>query len=62
MKLKIKWAIALISVGILFTMGGAVMKILNISGSNRLLIYGLIAHLSGFSIAISDLLYAKKIH
>jgi len=62
MKLKIKWAVALISVGILSITGGAVMKILHYTGSNQLLLFGLFAHLSGFGIAISDLVYAKKIH
>ena len=62
MKLKIKWAVALISAGIIFTTGGALMKILQISGSNQLLVLGLISNLSGIGLAVSDVLYAKKIH
>jgi hypothetical protein len=60
MNARFKWAIALITVGILFTIGGAMSRILNSSGSNNMLLTGLAAHVSGFSIVIYDLLYSKS--
>ena len=60
MKVRFKWAIALITVGILFTIGGALSRILSSGGSNNLLLTGLAAHISGFSIVIYDLLYSKS--
>ena len=60
MNTRFKWAVALIAVGILFTIGGALSRILNSSGSNNLLLTGFVAHISGFSIMIYDALYSKS--
>lgn len=60
MNARLKWAVAFITVGILFTLGGAMSRILNGNESNNLLLSGLVAHLSGFSIVVYDLVYSKS--
>ncbi|MCT4623646.1 MAG: hypothetical protein N4A46_08490 [Schleiferiaceae bacterium] len=62
MNVRLKWAIAFIIIGILFTIGSAFSKIFDTPGSNRLLLSGLVAHLSGFGIVVYDLIYARKLH
>lgn len=61
MNTKFKWAIGFLIVGILFTAGGALMRILNYPYANRMLVSGLIAHIGGFGLVVSDLYYQKKV-